>query len=403
MKKLIIFTCLLSALHSVLLAQNVGIGTITPLQRLHVKGIVRVDPIGLTGNSSISMYSGTTSDNSTIFFYNQLSAVTQSASFGYNSFLNYSFWGTGGTAAYLKNEGLGINNPSPLTRLHVSGEQDAGFGANQNGFAMFGLANSSNLVIDPNEIMARNNGRKADLYLQNDSGDVVMCFNNEGIVHVGSSVGIGTASPATKLHILGGQDASLASNGYMLMGNTSGPNLVIDNNEIMSRNNGASAKLFLQADGGETEIGNGEGTYRFTTDGKLQQPAVTGTANLLPVAYGKVSNTGVRQSGTFFTSIKEADGRYRVTVLNENNMLVEESQFTILVTPVGGTGVYISAQIDNANSFLVFTSEFHVPYINKSIVESCGVPCDYSLASYITTMPNERARNAGFSFLIYKN
>ncbi len=401
MKK-IIPLLLFITVHKIAIAQNVGIGTNTPLQRLHVKGIFRLDPLGATGNSSINMYSGSTNDNSTLFFYNQLSAVSPSASFGYNSSPGYSFWENGSSTVYLNSTGLGIENTLPLTKLHILGSQDAGFGVNQNGLVMLGSAVGTNLILDANEILARNAGRKADLYLQNDSGNVILCNNNEGIVNVGSSIGIGTINPATKLHVLGGLDASLTNHGYMVLGNTASANLVIDNNEIMARSNGATAKLFLQADGGETEIGNGMGTYRFTEQGKLQQPSVTGTSNLLPVAYGKVSNTGVKQSGTFFLSSRESEGTYRITILNENNMLAEEDQFTIVVTAYGFSGHFISARIDNATSFIVRSSEFHVPYINKSVADGC-LPCSYTLGSYITTMPSKRDVDTGFSFLVYKN
>jgi hypothetical protein len=403
MKKLITLTALLAVLHSIVFSQNVGIGTATPQQKLHIKGPARIDPVGVSGDAIVNLYSGTVNDFGYINFYNQLSAITPSAMLGYNGLSNYSFWAIGSSGVYLTTGGLGISNAAPLTKLHIAGGQDAGFGANQNGSLMLGLANAGNLILDANEIMARSNGRKADLYLQNDSGNVVMCFNNEGIVHVGSSVGIGTISPAAKLHIVGGLDASLTSNGYMVMGSTTGANLVIDNNEIIARNNGGTNKLFLQAEGGETEIGNGEGTYLFTEGGELQQPAVTGTANLLPVAYGKVSNTGIKLSGTFFLSSRESEGTYRITLLNENNMLTEENQFSILVTVNGFSGYFISTRIDNATSFIVHTSEFHVPYINKNIVDQCGVPCDYTLASYITSLPTKRDVDAGFSFLVYKN
>lgn len=239
-------------------SQNVGIGTPTPLQKLHVKGIARIDAAGVSsGDAVISMYSGSTNDQSYINFYNNFSAIAPSAYFGYSAPSDYSMWSNGSTTAYLKSEGLGISNTSPLTKLHITGGQDVGFGVNKNGYAMLGLASSSNLIIDANEIMARNNGQKADLYLQNDSGNVILCTNNQGIVGVGSSIGIQTTTPYTRLHILGGQDAGMStntSNGYLMLGSGTGSNLIIDNNEIIARNNatpgGTGADLFIQHDEG---------------------------------------------------------------------------------------------------------------------------------------------------------
>ena len=53
-----------------------------------------------------------------------------------------------------------------------------------------------------------------------------------------------------KLHIIGGDDVSVSSNGYLQLGSTSGTNVIYDNNEIMARNNGSAADLLIQKDGG---------------------------------------------------------------------------------------------------------------------------------------------------------
>ncbi len=256
--KELISICLGCIICSTIFSQNVGIGTPTPLQKLHVKGIARIDAAGVSsGDAVISMYSGSTNDQSYINFYNSFSAISPSAYFGYSAPSDYSMWSNGSTTAYLKSEGLGISNSTPLTKLHITGGQDAGFGATSNGYIMNGTVTGANLVIDNNELLARNNGRKADMYLQNDSGNVILCTNNQGIVGVGSSIGIQTTTPYTRLHILGGQDAGMStntSNGYIMMGSGTGANLIIDNNEIIARNNttpgGAGADLFIQHDEG---------------------------------------------------------------------------------------------------------------------------------------------------------
>jgi hypothetical protein len=76
----------------------------------------------------------------------------------------------------------------------------------------------------------------------------------------GGNVGIGTSSPDVKLQIQGGTDASPAGGGYLAIGSTTSTNIVIDNNEIMARNNGATSTLFLNNDGGDVVIAPG-----FTT------------------------------------------------------------------------------------------------------------------------------------------
>ncbi|MCB9264078.1 MAG: hypothetical protein H6558_03535 [Lewinellaceae bacterium] len=80
---------------------------------------------------------------------------------------------------------------------------------------------------------------------------------------VGGKVGIGnfSSSPTTTLHVGSGTDATLIENnsGYVLIGNASGTNLVIDDNEIMARNMNnipEYSPLGLQAEGGEIRIHN---------------------------------------------------------------------------------------------------------------------------------------------------
>ena len=74
-------------------------------------------------------------------------------------------------------------------------------------------------------------------------------------MHQRLALGIGTATPTVKLHIDGGADASLsAGSGYLLVNTEDSTNIVIDDNEIMARNNGAASPLYMQADGGDFSV-----------------------------------------------------------------------------------------------------------------------------------------------------
>src|SRR5215471_16342980 len=73
-------------------------------------------------------------------------------------------------------------------------------------------------------------------------------------LHVSGNAGIGTTAPGVKLHVVGGTDASPASGGYIVAGNTSGANVVIDENEIMARTDSAASALFLNHNGGNLII-----------------------------------------------------------------------------------------------------------------------------------------------------
>jgi len=66
-----------------------------------------------------------------------------------------------------------------------------------------------------------------------------------------ADVGLGTATPATRLHIDGTMtDASLANgSGVFLIGAETSVNMIFDNNEIIARNNGVASKLYLNKGG----------------------------------------------------------------------------------------------------------------------------------------------------------
>jgi hypothetical protein len=53
------------------------------------------------------------------------------------------------------------------------------------------------------------------------------------------NLGVGTTIPDVKLHVNGGTDAEPGAGGYIVAGSITSANVVIDNNEIMARNNGA--------------------------------------------------------------------------------------------------------------------------------------------------------------------
>ncbi len=98
-------------------------------------------------------------------------------------------------------------------------------------------------------------------------------------------VGIGTNIPKTKLHIEGNNDAGLGDNsGLLLVGNIDGGNIVMDNNEIMARDNGVANQLILQNHGGKTQIGGetqigGKVGLGVTPSALLHLKGLDGTSN----------------------------------------------------------------------------------------------------------------------------
>ncbi len=75
---------------------------------------------------------------------------------------------------------VGIGTTAPNTKLHIDGGTDANVAIPTSGFLLLGDAPGANLVMDDNEILARVNSGPATLYLQYQSGNVVIGANTAG-------------------------------------------------------------------------------------------------------------------------------------------------------------------------------------------------------------------------------
>lgn len=139
------------------------------------------------------------------------------------------------------NVGIGID--APQAPLHVVGTtlvNETG-----NGYMQIGNPNAAHLRFDNNEILARNGDNPSILYLQYWSGNLSLCFNDEG------RVGVGTLVPAAKLHVVDGTDVNLAGGGQLVLGELSAGNMAFDGNEIQARMNGQPNTMYMQYDGGD--------------------------------------------------------------------------------------------------------------------------------------------------------
>lgn len=153
------------------------------------------------------------------------------------------------------NVGIGTDNPS--ARLAVTGNGSSTVMRVSNG----GGGAQSNIGLIIGDVVGT--GQALSLYgvtandllrVQNDGAGRAALFAGQ-VKFASGNVAIGTADPAVKLHVTGGSDTAPTGGGFVVLGNTNGANLSLDNNEIMARNNGDVSTLFLNANGGAIAMG----------------------------------------------------------------------------------------------------------------------------------------------------
>jgi hypothetical protein len=125
------------------------------------------------------------------------------------------------------------------------------------------------------------------VYAYTDSGTAVYAVSLHGPAgHFVGNVGIGEADPDVPLHVTGGTDVDTAAGGYFVIGNVSSTNIGMDNNEILARNNGGTANLMINRDGGDVwmcidggDVGIGTSTpgYKLDVNGDIN---VSGSYNV---------------------------------------------------------------------------------------------------------------------------
>lgn len=117
-------------------------------------------------------------------------------------------------------------------------------------------------------LQASGNNMRLGTYNSNTTGNIA--FNIRGVdrmtVDSDGNVGVGITAPVSRFHIGSGYEASTTSHGYLMLGSENGINLIMDNNEIMARNNGVASHLYLQNEGGNVTIGD---PTLFNTSHKL--------------------------------------------------------------------------------------------------------------------------------------
>lgn len=124
--------------------------------------------------------------------------------------------------------------------IHYTGDADL---SNPGGLVI-GEVSGYNVTLDADEILARNNGATSALYLQRSGGTAV----------VGNDLLVLNSTGQIQSNFT--SDADLSTDGAITIGLASSNNVTFDNDEIMARNNGAAASLYLNRNGSTVVIGN---------------------------------------------------------------------------------------------------------------------------------------------------
>jgi hypothetical protein len=223
----------------------VGLGTITPDQKLELEGsgpqYVRIH----TTNAGSSQ-SGIDLLRSNEFSATDWRMVNDGGVFklydGIDNFLS-----AGDLNLVVTNAGnVGLGTDAPGAHLHVAGTSDQFITVHRTtaGSGMAGI----NLLRD-NEFSA------TDWRLVNDGGtfkilDAIDNFMGtpdlDMVITQGGNVGIGIDVPEARLQIVGTDFVSETGNGFFQVGNPNSTHLRMDNNEILARNGDNPSLLYLQ-------------------------------------------------------------------------------------------------------------------------------------------------------------
>lgn len=132
------------------------------------------------------------------------------------------------------------------------------------------------------------NGDTAAIYSPGDGGALLSIYDEDDLSSAAAvsrftALEGGGFSTTGRSFITSGSDANVAgTNGYLVLGSQTGQNLVFDDNEIIARNNGAAADLFLNSASGTTRVGN--------SGGGLTVGQASGTGKI-GINSGLISNT----------------------------------------------------------------------------------------------------------------
>jgi hypothetical protein len=231
----------LNSLSALLVSQsNVGIGTLSPTYRLDVQG----DP----ANSALINFQSKVNYTGSVSIKAIEGISIPADGFGIGAALS---GGLKGVDAYGVGGGFtGITYGVSGTALGTAGVRYGVYGTASGGAINAGVYGIATGGAGYYGILASNTNLSGYAGYFSGRGHFTEELRADKNMIVDDNLGIGTNAPVSKLHIINGTDAGLATNGFAQFGTTASWNLVFDDNEIMARNNGAGNDLLMQQDAG---------------------------------------------------------------------------------------------------------------------------------------------------------
>lgn len=200
-----------------------------------------------------------------------------------------------------------------VPRLRLTSSIDASLTSTNHAFQI-GTTATANLVIDENEVQARNNSGAATLALNTGGGTVAVGRAGELLEVRGNFTVSGTAQFAGDADFVNGitaetlrleapGDVSLTSTTHAAQfGPTTGANMALDANEIQARDNGAAATLALNTGGGAVAIGRSGQTTEVRGDLEVSGSVLVDGLNIVTTDFAAVGAFAFAQRNDLFSS-----------------------------------------------------------------------------------------------------
>lgn len=348
MKKIVLLLCIAGIMAAVQ-AQNVGIGENNPAARLTIKGA----PLGAS-----LLVKNEDDDSLVLTSYRSLHLG------GYHS--------TAGGVINISNKNFAPIDPVQLN-LVANGEFSGGSTNGAMSFLSFSNANT-NKTFQLSSYVGADDTRKSFGLVYYDPDDAspiryLMYMKPTGETGFGTYAPMGRfqinhtstiASPTLTLY-----DSSTAASAKLQFRNSGSTGYWqirgVPNNSFASSYldfaNQGGMQMTLRGDG-NLGIGNSNPVEKLEVAGNIRLTGevtrnATGTANLLPIAYGNVSGTGTINSGSGnFTVSHITTGWYAITITGE---AYQFQSYTCTVTPVGSSVPVITGTGSGSNNLHVYT------------------------------------------------